>query len=381
MKILHTITSMNPELGGVTEFICQIIPYLAKNGIDCDVACMDDPNDPWLMDKPFNIFATGRNKHTYSFSKKFYSWLKVNVNNYDLVVINGLWQYHGLASKRACINKNIPYFVFAHGMLDPWFKQHYPLKHIKKLVYWLLVERLIVNNSKGVIFTCEEEKILARESFPCYQPNEYVSAFGTKECDFAKDLAINSFLNLFPGVANKKIVLFMGRIHEKKGIDLLINVFVKQKKLLKDYILFIAGPDNSEYAQKLKELVFNLNINDQVIWGGMLQGQIKWGAYYYADVFCLPSHQENFGIVVAESLSVSTPVIISNKVNIWREISYEDAGIICEDNIESLENALINWVGIGNVKKTLMMKNALECFSHNFDIEMTSKKLSNILIS
>jgi glycosyltransferase involved in cell wall biosynthesis len=381
MKILHTITSMNPELGGVTEFVSQIIPYLARNGIDCDVACMDDPNDPWITDKSFNIFATGRSKHRYSFSKRFYSWLNDNVSNYDLVVINGLWQYHGHASKMACISKNIPYFVFAHGMLDPWFKNHYPLKHIKKLAYWLLVERLIINDSKGVIFTCEEEKILARKSFPYYHPNEYVSAFGTKKNDFSKELAMKHFLDLFPKVTDKKIVLFMGRVHEKKGIDLLINVFGKQKKILKDYILFIAGPDNSEYAQKLKKLVFNLNINDQVIWGGMLKGQIKWGAYYYSDVFCLPSHQENFGIVVAESLSASTPVIISNRVNIWREISHEDAGIICEDNIASLENALINWVEIENVKKTSMSRNALKCFSLYFDITTTSKKLADILIS
>lgn len=104
--------------------------------------------------------------------------------------------------------------------------------------------------------------------------------------------------------------------------------------------MFIAGPDTSAYAKTLKDLVSSLNLNDKVTWGGMLSGDVKWGAYYSSEVFCLASHQENFGIVVAEALSCEIPVVTTTKVNIWREIERADAGMIAIDNDDSFTEIL-----------------------------------------
>ncbi|TCL07335.1 glycosyltransferase [Sodalis ligni] len=381
LKVLHTITSMNPELGGVTEFINQIIPYLRINGIDGEVVCMDDPNAKWIRNTQLKIHATGQGRNTYSYSKSFHDWMTLNVKNYDLVIINGIWQFHSIDTKKACIKNKVPYYVFTHGMLDPWFKKTYPLKHIKKLIYWLLFEKNVINNAAGVIYTCEEEKLLASQSFPFYSPREFISSFGTNRGNYDKDTSMALFTKRFPDVLDKKIILFMGRLHEKKGCDLLIKAFSQVQKTLNndEYILFIAGPDQSEYAKSLKRLTLDLRIDKRVIWGGMLQNEMKWGAFHYADVFCLPSHQENFGIVVAEALSVSTAVIISDKVNIWREIEANNAGLVCKDDVNSITDAISLWMNMPDNEKNEMRASASCCFDNHFDITKTAKDLSNIL--
>lgn len=379
MKVLHTIISMNPKFGGVTEFVNKIIPPLSLNGIECEIACMDDLSDPWIKDIPLQIHALGKGKSNYSYSAEYGDWLKCNILNFDAVIINGLWQYHGWATYQACVRYKKPYFVFSHGMLDPWFKKNYPLKHIKKLIYWLAIERRVINSSRGMIFTCEEEKVLARQSFPLYHPNEYVSAFGTRRGEYTKQEATRAFLEKYPELIGKKMILFMGRIHEKKGCDLLLKAFAALPNRAKDLRLFMAGPDTDEYAVSLKKLAQALNIAKFVIWGGMVREAVKWGAYQHAQLFCLPSHQENFGIVVAEALSTGTPVLISNKVNIWREIEASQAGLVCDDNVPSLTKELTSWV-LQDEKATIDQGiRAIKCFDEHFDINQAAAYLSQIL--
>jgi glycosyltransferase involved in cell wall biosynthesis len=110
----------------------------------------------------------------------------------------------------------------------------------------------------------------------------------------------------------------------------------------------------------------------------MIQGNEKWGAYYAADVFCLPSHQENFGIVIAEALSCGVPVLISNKINIWREIERDGAGIIEEDNLEGTKNALEKWLKFSPQEQLKMRHKAIKCFKSNFEISLFANALTKI---
>ena len=113
----------------------------------------------------------------------------------------------------------------------------------------------------------------------------------------------------------------MGRIAEKKGCDILIKAFSKIRNSDSSWHLLIVGFSN-KYSENLKKTCNQLNISARVTWIPGLFGDDKWNAYYLANVFCLPSYQENFGISVIESISAGLPVIISNKVNTFKAMVY-----------------------------------------------------------
>jgi len=320
MKILRVISSVNPEGGGPIEGVLQSSAILTAPGHTIELASLDAPEQNFLADIPLLTHALGPAKGTYAYSAKFQQWLNSHVADYDVVLVQGLWQFCGYAVRKACLKNKVPYFVFSHGMLDPWFKTTYPLKHVKKWIYWPWGEYRVLRDAKKVFFTTEEEKRLARQSFWLYQCNEQVLSYGTAGGlgDKAKQSRI--FLQQYPQLKNKPFLLYLSRIHPKKGIDILIKSFAAQQALLGETKLVIAGPDQVGWQAELEQLATTLGVADKITWTGMLSGDSKWGAYHCADAFILPSHQENFGIVVAEALSCNVPVLISNKVNIWREI-------------------------------------------------------------
>lgn len=179
MKILRIIASVNPQTGGPVEGIRQISPFLTAQGHRAEVVCLDDPASPWLADFPLPVHALGLGKTSYAYSPRLVPWLKENVSRYDAVTVHGLWQYPSFAAWRALHKSPVPYFVYPHGMLDPWFKRTYPLKHLKKSLFWPWSVYRLLRDAKAVLFTCEEEKLLARQSFSLYRANEEVVTYGT----------------------------------------------------------------------------------------------------------------------------------------------------------------------------------------------------------
>ena len=137
MKNLHVIASVNPSAGGPIEGLKQLNKVIVSLGHTVEVACLDAPDSPWLKDFPFPIHALGPGKGFYSYSKLLLPWLKSNANRFDNVIVNGLWQYNSYAVWKALRGGSVPYYVFTHGMLDPWFNRAYPLKKLKKNLYCL----------------------------------------------------------------------------------------------------------------------------------------------------------------------------------------------------------------------------------------------------
>jgi len=179
MKILHVIRTVNPAWGGPVEGIRQLGSALAVRGHGVEVACLDAPDAPWLKDFPLPVYAVGPALGTYGYGRRWASWLRQNLRNYDVVIANGIWQYHSFGTWRVLRDTQIPYLVFTHGMLDPWFKRQYPLKHLKKWMYWPWAEYRVLRDAQAVLFTCEEERLLARQSFWLYRCNEVVVGYGT----------------------------------------------------------------------------------------------------------------------------------------------------------------------------------------------------------
>ena len=179
MRLLRVISSLNPESGGPIEGVQQLQAPLARLGVEVEVASCDSPNAPWLTSSGLPIHALGPPIGKYHYAPRLLPWLRANAARYDVVIVNGIWRYHSFATWRALRTTDTPYFVFTHGMLDPWFKRHYPLKHLKKWAYWPWAEYRVLRDAQAVIFTCEEERLLARKSFWLYRVNEAVSGYGT----------------------------------------------------------------------------------------------------------------------------------------------------------------------------------------------------------
>lgn len=383
MKILHVIHSVNPEGGGPIEGIKQLAEIQKELGHSIEVATLDAPDAPSVKSFPLTIHPLGPAFLHYGYSTRLVPWLQAHHADYDVVVVNGIWQYNSFGVWRALRDSATPYCVFTHGMLDPWFKRRYPLKHLKKWLYWPWAEYRVLRDAATVLFTAEEERLLARQSFSKYHCNEKVVNYGTAgpTGDEAAQRAL--FSENFPYLTGKRIILFLGRIHEKKGCDLLLDALAKVLKTgaagTANLHLVMAGPDQNAFANELKKRVKNGGLSDHVTWTGMLSGDMKWGAFHAADAFILPSHQENFGISVAEALACGVPVLISNKVNIWREIAEDKAGLVEGDSAEGTLRLLEGWLQCDDTMKAAMCLNARRCFTQRFEIRKAVQSLLDVL--
>ena len=228
---------------------------------------------------------------------------------------------------------------------------------------------------QAVLFTCEEERVLARLSFCLYRCNEVVVRYGTTKPKGDPELEMHEFYGRYPELQGRRLALFMGRIHPKKGCDLLIEAFAKVLSQQPHWHLVMAGPDQVGWQKELSHRAARLGLAQRITWTGMLSGAMKWGALRAAEVFVLPSHQENFGIAVAEALAVGTPALISNKVNIWREIQDDSAGIVTQDTLSGACEFLDSYLGLSEDKKRTMRPLARECFEQRFEIGKAAASL------
>jgi glycosyltransferase involved in cell wall biosynthesis len=407
---------MDPAYGGPPHGIRASIRAMAALGVENEVVCCDAPGADWIGRDAFPLHALGPGRFGFSYTPRLGPWLRKNVGRFDAVVVHGMWQWPGICAVRAVgsarkfdngedpppATRHPLLFVMPHGMLDPWFQRDRSrrVKAVRNWFYWWLVERRVVNGAAGVLFTCEEELRLARTSFGGYRPKREVNVgYGIEEPPAFSERMRAAFLERVPGVGERKYFLFLGRINQKKGVDILVEAFlggrdgraveggvavsaVRTQTLFSNsgtswteesvphtggtpvppsflckydsvgrdarpagVDLVIAGPGwDSEYGKRIKELIREHGAGSMergaIHSVGMLEGDAKWGAIYGCEAFILPSHQENFGIAVVEALGCGRPVLISEKVNIWREIAEDGAGLVEEDSVEGTARLL-----------------------------------------
>ncbi len=346
-----------------------------RQGHQVEIATVDDPAAACGADLACPVHELGPARFgDYSYSPSLLPWLRDNLGRFDAVVVNGLWQHHGAAVRSSALAAGVPYFVFPHGMLDPWFRRSSPAKHLKKQLYWWLVEQRVLRDACAVLFTCEEERLLARDTFAPYSVREAVVSYGTAgpEDDIAR--CREAFLLQFPALRDQRFLLFMGRLHPKKGVDLLLRAMARWQAANSPIPLVIAGPDNDGELARLRALAQQLGVQG-VTWTGILTGEIKWGAMHAAEALVLPSHQENFGIVVAEALACGVPALISNKVNIWREIEQDGAGLVAEDTEDGTFQLLQAWANLDAPARRLVAHNARRTFETRFHIDAAARSL------
>jgi glycosyltransferase involved in cell wall biosynthesis len=377
---LHLIASLDPCSGGTAEGLRHIVTDSLQRGVAVEVATLDPPESVWSHSFPCRVANLGPGRlGTYRYSRRLAPWLSAQSARLAAIVVHGLWQYHGLAARRYAHRVGVPYFVYTHGMLDPWFKHTYPLKHLKKSMYWPWAEYRVLSGAHAVLFTCEEERQLARRSFKRYRVTEAVVGLGIPEPpgDSAGQRA--AFGLRFPELRDRRFLLFLGRIHPKKGCDLLIEAFVHLAGQDEAVHLVIAGPDQSGHQADLVRRARALGVAQRITWTGMIEGAIKWGAVRAAEALVLPSHQENFGVVVAEALACGVPTLISDRVNIWREVRAAGAGLVAEDSIRGTTQMLLEWSGLRTEERAMMAAKAVDCYRQNFAIAAANARLQAVL--
>ena len=160
--------------------------------------------------------------------------------------------------------------------------------------------------------------------------------------------ARGAFRSTYPQIGNAPLIVFLSRVHHKKGLDLLVPAFAKLPQ--KDAMLVIAGPDSDGYSEQVRKMIAEHNIVERVIFTGMLYGQDRVAALADADLFCLPSYQENFGIAVVEALAAGTPVVISDQVNLFNDVLAAGVGGVVPCKIEPLVDELNRWLSDADLR-------------------------------
>jgi glycosyltransferase involved in cell wall biosynthesis len=244
---------------------------------------------------------------------------------------------------------------------------------LKKWLYWPWADYRVLRDATAVIFTSEEERLQARKSFWLYRCREKVSALGIEVPAPLAPQAPEKFFDRFPSLRNKRILLFLGRLHPKKGCDLIIDAFRKLKPAGASLVL--AGPDQVGWEKELRARVADL----PVVFTGLLQGEMKQAALVCADAFILPSHQENFGMSVVEALAAGLPVLISNRVNIWHEVEIDRAGYVDIDDLGGITRLMERWLNTSDQDRHLMRTNARNCFARRYEIDRAVDSLLSIL--
>jgi glycosyltransferase involved in cell wall biosynthesis len=378
VHILHVIGSLSPADGGPPEALRQLARAYRQIGDTMEVVSLDPPDAPFLKDVPCPAHALGTGVlGRFRLSPSLLQWLRANIARFDGIVMQGIWTFPGIAVRLAARRAGRPYCVFAHGALDPWFNKHYPFKRLKKKLYWP-IQYPILRDAAAVLFTTRMERDLALTSFRPNRWNSMPIPYGVDEPVGDPAVQIGTFYRKIPVLRTRKYLLFLGRLHEKKGCDLLLNAFANLAQQYPNVDLVLAGPDQNGIKAKLQQIAAEHGIADRVHWPGMLSGDLKWGALRAADAFVLPSHQENFGIAVVESLAAGRPVLISNQVNIWPELQEERVALVDDDTLEGTERLLRHWLALPEAERNAMAARSNRCFVKRYSMKGTALAINDL---
>jgi glycosyltransferase involved in cell wall biosynthesis len=384
ISILHILPSLDPEAGGVSQAVRSIIGYSVDNEVEHEVLCLDRSDVFFLQSHNFKIHALGKGLTRWNYSSKLKRWLSLHLRKYNRVIVHGLWQYQSYSIYRAWKllgDKNVKLYVVPHGMLDPYFQKAggRGFKAIRNIFFWEIVERRLINEADAVLFTCDEEELLARATFRGYKPKRTaVAALGIEQPPAFSGHSPEILRDFLLDGKNRRYFLFLGRIHSKKGIDLLIRSYL-ELKLVHDCLpaLVIAGPGlDTDFGKQMIKLS---NMCPDILFSGMLSGQCKWDAFYGCEAFVLPSHQENFGIAVVEALACGKPVLISNQINIYREIESDGAGMVGPDTFPGTFGVLKKWLGLTEQEKEQYTQSARLCYENRYAEAVAAKAMLDII--
>jgi len=343
MRIVHIIPYMHPAAGGPPVVVDWLSRELAVRGHELRVLTTDlfaGGDSTWThgSDRPYDLSVyPSVAGNGYGFSPRLWKAIRSEVQKCDIVHIHTLWTFASLAAERACVRAKAPFLVMPHGMLDPYSMRR---GWLKKQGYGRFLEWPLLRKARGICYTHPEEQRLA--SLTCRQlpPGHIVELAAEPAPSAPRDELRSEFRARYPVLADKTVLLFLGRLHPKKGLDLLIPAFEIVHREQPEAHLLLVGPGDPSYVESIRAEIAKRNLEPYVTLTGPLYGRDKWAAQAASDLFVLPSYQENFAISVAEALRSGLPVVLSRRVNVWNDIVEAGAGRDCELDVPSLAGTL-----------------------------------------
>lgn len=342
MKIVQIVPSISLIYGGPSQMVLGLAPALAKEGVEVTLLTTDSNGDNGQkpLDVPLNrpikqdgyeiIYFRCAPFRRYKFSLDLLKWLKNHASEFDLAHIHALFSPISSAAAMVCRQQNLPYILRPLGTLDPADLQK--KKQLKKL-YAELIERRNLAGAAAIHFTSDQEAKVSER-------------FGTKTRDLVLPLGVKPTPKNYQSAIRSQmgipedlpLVLFMSRIDPKKGLNLLLPALEKllDKGYKFHFVLAGTNPQDPDYEQKIKSQIENSVLRSHTTITGFVTGELKTGLLQAADLFVLPSYYENFGIAVAEAMVAGIPVIISDQVHIWQQVSDSQSGWVGTTDVSSL---------------------------------------------
>jgi len=350
MRILHVIQTVSPRYGGPVTSLRALAREQARVGHHVSICTTNDnyyagdvathSSGP-IRDDKVTIWLHKAYFRPLLLSNKLASWLRSEIVGFDIIHIHGLYRFPVTYAAWCARKKGVPYVIAPHGSLDPFLYRQsrygtaaLPLKRI----YERLFDIPNLNNAAAIHFTTKEEA--ERASLLKLRPKSVIVPSGLDWQSY-EALPDRGFLRKTLGLnANAPLILFLGRINFKKGLDMLVPAFSKALQEIPQARLAIVGPDNEGYLANVIRWCRELDVKDKVSFVDHLEAEDVKRAYVDADVFVLASYTENFGMSVVEAMACACPVIITNHVNIWREVRDAGAGIIAGLDPDQIAHAI-----------------------------------------
>jgi glycosyltransferase involved in cell wall biosynthesis len=355
MKVIHIVGSIDKSAGGPSRSVPQTCEYVSLLGVEIELITRPSEN-------PVTVNTTDTYKLTYYTLKELIVFSKsLSKNEISLIHLQHVWDPYIHVIARAAQKKGIPYIITPRGMLEPWIMNRHSWK--KKIAMWLY-QRKDIENAAYLHATCDMEK-------------ENIRKLGFKNPIVVIPNGIE-IGNVKQKTEWQKVrnILFISRIHPKKGIELLIEaIALLQNKQLK---LTIAGEGDESYIAGLKQLCKEKKVSEQQFeFTGGVYGERKWELYQESDLFVLPTYSENFGIVVAEALATGLPVI-TTKGAPWQELETKKCGWWIDLDEQNLANTLSIAMQASEEDLEVMGKNGINLIKNNYSIVNVSQKIKNL---
>jgi glycosyltransferase involved in cell wall biosynthesis len=360
-KILHVVSSIDISTGGPARSITSLLQELSKDGLEVHLMAgiSSNPIITELSDDFGRVHLLNTNLIG---SFKNYTKVLERIKP-SLIHIHGVWQLpcHQLA--KWARNNNVPYIISPRGMLEPWSLNQSSLK--KKLALFLYQKNDLKH--AAVVHTTSE---MESRNFQKLGLNESTMVI-------PNGISLSQYsINKIKAPQLKRTLLFLSRIHEKKGIEILISAWQRiPAKYKREWQVRIVGEGDPNYMNSLIALVQTLNLSDEIQFIGPKYGPEKIDEYQNADLFVLPTHSENFGMVIAEALASGLPVI-TTKGTPWGEIITHNCGWWISLNVDNLVSTLENVMSLSDIERIQMGLRGRSLIEEKYSINAVAEKMS-----
>lgn len=337
-RSLHVVESLDERMGGSVRAALDVCRALTERGHEATLVGTTTSEDhlAYLGEGyaalPYYLFKRRFPRH-YFRAPGLRRWLKANVRKFDIVEIHSVFSFVPLYTATACQDAGVPYLVRPHGSLEPYDLR----KHAQaKKVYGSCVVRQMLARAERVVLATKQEADRLR-TFGA-SPAVEVVPLPVYEAGHTGDAA--AFRERYAIPAEALVVLFMGRLDQKKGLQFLLPALATLKKSIPHLWFVMAGSADNSTSAGVDDLITRNGMDAWTIRCGFLSGTAKQSALAAGDIFALPSLNENFGIAVVEALYAGMPVVVSDQVYIHDVVVGGGAGVQCEPSQGSCEQAL-----------------------------------------